>query len=149
MSEFTGALILQDNLDGNTWTVFKSFRYYFDKPEKKGWYIDVNSGFVTDLASKPLVRKTGKYNRPAVLHDHNYKYPVAYFEGSLPENFDFTICYCEKWLTRLECDNIFFISMRISGVNIFSASFYWLMVRLFGWKAWNRHRSRDEDLSGI
>ena len=140
MSEFTGALILKDNLDGATWTVQEAFRYYVGDPKFGGWYAQIDKLFVTDLASKPLVRKTGKYNRAAVLHDGLYKtpilYKVLYRVADIPN-------LAEKRITRWKADAMFFTAMRVSGVWLLQASFYWLMVRLFGWRSWNRHRRNE------
>lgn len=126
MSSFTDALILIDNEDGKTFTVGGDFTYYIGELPSQVFRV-IRKGFVTDLASKPaLLRRTGKYNKAAVLHDGLYDKPYVISYGVM------------KPLSRKECDEIFLEAMLVLNTRRFVAYAYYAFVRALGWRHW-RH----------
>lgn len=135
MSSFTNALILRDNEDGNTWTVVAIFSYLIGSLTS-GVAVTIAEGFVTDLASIPLLRRTGKHNAAAVVHDWLYRNPYVLIHITSVQIF-------KQPISRWRCDIIFLEAMKVKGVVWPRRYFYWAMVRLFGWIPWRKHRKND------
>lgn len=86
---------------------------------------EVPKAFQTDLASTPrifwqIAPPTGEYDEPAVIHDY------AYATGKHPR-------YTADWL-MLD-------SMISKGCNPVVSFAFFVMLRMFGWIAWNKHRN--------
>ena len=113
-----GLLYIADMGDGNNFRVLAPLDYM----SRDGEAHTVPIHFVTDLASNiwPL-RRIGKVNRPAVLHDYHYRTP--------------DLCW-NRWYA----DKIFLQSMTDAGVSKIQAYTFYSFVRAFGWKAWNKYR---------
>jgi hypothetical protein len=78
----------------------------------------VPQGFKTDFASVPkglqfLYKPQGKYSRASVLHDY---------------------LYTSKVVSRFKADEEFYQAMRYDGVSLFTASLFYLAVRIGGGK---------------
>jgi len=86
---------------------------------KTGLIISAPKDFTTDLTS---CHSEGLWSKPAILHDWMY--------------------FCGE-LTRKESDLIFKEAMISVGVGKFQRNKIYYGVRLFGWKAWNDHRRRN------
>ena len=89
----------------------------------------VPAGSSTDFASIPdmanwLVPKLGKYNLPAVLHDHFYK------TGLVGKDL---------------ADRIFLAAMKAAGVKWWRRELMFVAVRYGGWPAWWAHRKADKE----
>jgi hypothetical protein len=81
----------------------------------------VTAGFITDLASIPLIfrpaiDRNGKSRKAAVLHD---------------------LCYCLKHGTREAADALFLEALEAEGVSLITRRVMWLAVRAWGWRYWN------------
>ena len=141
MSSFTGALILRDNEDGETFTLVEHMRYYIGE-EGSHTFKDLLPGFVTDLASKPWpIRRTGPENRAAVLHDGLYADPfVTRVIGD---------SHYQVELTRKSCDLIFREALKVcflphpEAVSLWRRAqvyarieIYYRAVRAVGWRYW-------------
>lgn len=87
----------------------------------KGETIRVPRGFVCDEASD-LLRRRGDQNIAAVLHDW------LYAQGTRP---------------KAECDALFREAMASLGVNPVTRWTFYLGVKLFGGRAWQKHRDED------
>ena len=111
-------LTITDLDDGKNWLLEDVLKYL----TSEGIPHDVPKHFVTDLASVmwPL-RKVGKINKPAVLHDYMYRTP--------------SLCW-NRWYA----DKIFHESMIAADVPRVKADMFYLALRLGGWRAWNRYR---------
>jgi hypothetical protein len=86
----------------------------------------IKKGFVTDLASRPLLNNNDRTRYPAVAHDDLYK-EAGYFDA---EDIEYT---------RKEADVYFLEFMAKRGVNFFKRWMFYEGVRLLGWRPWNRH----------
>ena len=92
-----------------------------------GRVVIVPAGFVTDLASVPrvlwnLLPPLASYARAAVIHDY---------------------LYATNGLTRAEADGVLLEAMQATDVPFFTRSTIYAGVRLGGFVAWNKYRSRD------
>ena len=139
MSSFTNSLVLEDTGDGETWRVFRGFRYDIGD-EGSGVYAEVCAGTRTNLASIPralrsVVPRTGRGNAACVLHDYLYDVPYLYFDDAAraPQRID-----------RAHCDAIFYEALRVQGASIARASVMYAGVRSGGWVAWERAREVEE-----
>lgn len=111
-------------IDGNTWVILEPFTYI----ARDGEQIDVHAGFVTDFASVPrlfwiIFPKTGRYGRPALLHDFAYTYPNG--------------------RTRAEVDDLFRSAMEDIGIGWLTRILIHRAVRIGGGGAWARQRAED------
>jgi hypothetical protein len=122
MSSYTEELKLSP-FQAYRWITVEEFEYYTDLfGERK--YIKVPKNFITDLASVPrflwnIFPPFGKYTKAAVLHDYLYQNHSGF--------------------TRKEVDKIFKEAMKVSGVNFFIRNLFYLGVRVFGKKAWEKN----------
>lgn len=87
----------------------------------------VPEGFKTDLASVPrglwnLIPKSGKQDRPAVIHD---------------------FLYVHNGVSRSQADAILNEAMAVCGVGRVSRWIIYSGVRVGGWQTWNRYRAKD------
>lgn len=93
---------------------------------KTGEKITVPVGFVTDLAQIPrtlwfLYAPFGKYQKSAVVHDYLYRFQKK---------------------SRKEQDKIFYNAMKSDGVATGIRHLIYRFVRMFGWFAWNKNKSK-------
>ena len=97
---------------------------------KKGLYIEVPVGFVSDYASVPtclqgIIQSYGNHEKAAVIHDYLYS------------------AKCHIQITRKEADVIFLEQMKDLGVSYMKRKMMYRAVRLFGGTFWRRsHSSR-------
>lgn len=103
-----------------------------------GGIIDVEAGFVTDLASIPViftivVPKRGLYDPGAVVHDWLYK-----TNGIIPVTAQDGHRFAGQF-SRKECDDILLEAMTASGVPELLRQEIYLGVRLGGQAAWDQH----------
>lgn len=144
MSSFTHSLILEDTGDGHNWRVHRGFRYYISD-SLTGWYIPVDEGFLTDLASIPrlarvIVSVNGKGNNAAVVHDVLYRRPVIFKDDPA------TYGRCMQRISRLRADRIFHDALRVAGASKLRTRTLYRGVRLGGWVTWHRYRRRERGL---
>jgi hypothetical protein len=95
----------------------------------------VPAGFVTDFASvpalvTPLLPRTGRHNRAAVLHDYLYRIAV----GKIPScRLHLSVEQCDRdlppWLSRYDADRIFLRAMKELGVAQWRARAMYVGVR--------------------
>lgn len=117
-------LILEELPITNTkvkWKLKEQVVYTLEDTQEQ---ILVPKGFSTDLASIPrtlwvFYAPFGKYSRAAVVHDYLYRTQTK---------------------TRKESDKIFYKAMKDDGVATGIRHQVYLMVRLFGWFAWNKNK---------
>lgn len=86
-------------------------------------------GFITDLASiprpfRPILDRTGKSRKPAVLHD---------------------FLYCQHKLERSEADWIFLEALESEGVSLPVRWAMYLAVRAGGWAYWDKRDGMTMD----
>jgi len=118
---FITDLVLLDNEDGKSWTVFRDLVWRTSEG-----YVLVPKGFKTDLASIPralrsFYPKTGKQNAAAVLHDYHYRTP-------------------ELFTSKSTADKLFKEAMLSCGVKPFKANTFYLGVKWFGGSSWRASR---------
>lgn len=114
----------------NTWRLLRPLDY----GTRDGVLIRVPAGFVNDLASIPAVFRVvlpvnDLHREAAVLHDYLY-----YRQGSIWDNRTKNSIY----LTRAECDALFYDAMIERGTPRWKARAMFGAVRAFGWWAWTR-----------
>ncbi len=104
----------------------------FEYRSKKYGIIRVPKDFISDGASIPqwaysIVggRFTGKYLKPAIIHDWLY-HMLAY--------------------KRMKCDKIFLVGMKDAKEVFWKRRVIHLGVRVGGWKAWADHKRRIKAL---
>lgn len=96
----------------------------------------IHKGFKTDLASIPAVLRPivsnddYKVRNPAIVHDYLYSK-----NGRVVQN-------TPSWqkvlyLSRKDCDRLFYEALRFYGMSKTKAWLMWLAVRVGGWKAWD------------
>lgn len=106
-------------IDDNTFELNKNF-YAFDGRR----HYTVPKGFVSDFASIPQLLWPAfnpnefKVIPPAILHDFMYA--------------------CPNDVSRAEADSIFYSALIDNLVNPVKAYAYYIAVRLFGWKYYNK-----------
>ncbi len=98
------------------WELTEALEYY---SAILGRTLIVPVGFRTDIASVPwfvwsFVPPTGRYSRPAVVHDYLYR------AGNV---------------SRAQADAVFCEAMLVEGVVWWRRWVVWAAVRLFGWAA--------------
>lgn len=103
-----------------------------------GGIIDVEEGFITDLASIPViftivVPKRGPWDGPCVLHDKMY-----FHNGIIPVTAQDGHRFAARF-TRKQCDDILLEAMTALGVPDLSRQEIYLGVRLGGQSAWDQH----------
>ncbi|MFA5058915.1 MAG: DUF1353 domain-containing protein [Opitutaceae bacterium] len=120
--QFDGELVLTPLADGKRWKVHDAFSYETDG----GAVIEIQAGFVTDLASVPrflwpLFPPFGRYIRAAVIHDALYdrhRRHVGHY-------------------SRAYADAVLLEAMADDHVQRWQRRCIWLGVRLGGFVAWN------------
>lgn len=110
-------------IDGIRFRVMETLVY----TARDGRVFMVPVGFVTDFASSRVWRwnllpARAAYSEAAVLHDYLYS------TGDVG---------------RADADLLFHESLEFSGVGSFTRWKAYRAVRMFGWKAWDRHRLSD------
>lgn len=120
---FIGDLDLRD-IGAPWWRVLSRFGYQ----PKNGETIWVLPGFDTDLTSVPrlfwvLFPRDGAYRKAAVIHDWLY-------DSQEMSRYDADIMFCEI--------------MEYQRINRTTRYTMFLMLRSFGWLAWNRHKKRKK-----
>ncbi len=86
--------------------------------------IKVPVGFITDFASVPRIPGLywwfgGRANRPATIHD---------------------FLYANHIYDRRTADQIFLEALKADGYNLITSNMMYAAVRLFGRRAYNRHK---------
>lgn len=110
-----GRLRLDVAEDGG-WVVAEPFEYQYEPDE----VVRVMPGFRTDLVSapriaRPLIRTWGRYTKPAVAHDHDYRM---------------------RRVPRKVADRRFLAGMEALGVSWLMRRAMYAAVRSFGWLAY-------------
>lgn len=141
--------------DGRNWRVVRDLKFV----DQMGNVHVVHAGFVTDFASIPSLSKIGAglmligaalfqvsafcfplfalgfliawiaddlncddaLDGPATIHDEGYRRPRL---GST------------SWTMKFYWDWIFFVAMRVKGVELWKCWLIWFNVAAFGWWAW-------------
>ena len=124
MSSFTTPLIVQP-LNDRDWKLIEPFEYHVGSLESQE-IVSVSPGFKTDFASVPrllwiIIPPWGNYGKAAVIHDY---------------------CYSKRLYSRLRSDEIFLEAMEVLKVPHWKRKLMYYFVRLYGWSAWKRHRSK-------
>ncbi len=130
MSAFTrGPYVTTHPESDRKWVLIEDFSYDVGE-EDSGVRIKVPRRFVTDFASVPwfLLPLASPYGKPgwaAIIHDWLY--------------------YVHRWpnmdhMTRLEADQVFLEAMTVLEVWWIKRQFRYWVVRLFGWRAWQKKR---------
>jgi len=101
--------------------------------------ITVPFGFITDRASIPylaqwLIPKSGKYNRPSIIHDYLYKKG-----GFTDENLEWVK------LNQKQCDITYYKLMLSRGVSRWKAYTQYKTLRMLGFIQWNKYRKLDNE----
>lgn len=115
--------------------------WFFTLPD--GTPIIIHPGFVFDGASVPrlfwsILSPTGLLFLPAIVHDHAYG---RGFLLALDEQGQAYLYGKEK--SRGDWDRLFLdVALMINDYRLLSI-LAWLIIRLFGWVAWNKHRAND------
>jgi len=94
MATFDGFLDLRE-IGYELWSVLAPFRFTSDD----GTVVEIEAGFVTDLASVPalarsIVPKIGYWSQAAVVHDKGYR------EHRLGNNVEWTRKQVDQWLLQ-------------------------------------------------
>lgn len=146
MSSFTGSL-KTEWLDGRRWRVIETFRFYSGEPETS-LFIEVEKGFVTDLASIPkalrwLIPKVGRDSAASAVHD------VAYRTGYVKTAHVIDgVEHVEKTpVSRGVADSIYHQALVASKVGLWRRKVLYHGVSTFGWIAWNTYRKQGYGLS--
>ena len=111
-------------ISDNTYQLTRELKAF----DGKKYYV-VPEGFVTDYASIPRILwpvlnpQEHKTIPPAILHDFMYA--------------------CPNDITRVEADSIFYSALIDNLVNPVKAYAYYVAVRLFGWKYYNKDNHCD------
>lgn len=147
-----GSLQVEEVTDAQGRTVMREGRAVWRLLEPLIWCIGgyngavaftVPAGFVTDLASVPLLARwaipaSGPWQRAAVIHDWLYvsggvgpQMLVGLLGATEPEPR-------APKLTRTECDAIFLDAMAAAEVNIITRYAMWAAVRCFGCTGWGK-----------
>lgn len=143
MSSFTGALIVEDLLNGN-WKVYQSFAYDIGALGS-GRTVVIPQGFTTDFASIPkllwtILPPNGQaYDRAAVVHDYLYR------GGWITEAGTRLLHYPE----RAEADSILNEAMAVSNVGRVKRWAIYEGVRVGGWVPWNKYRHPEDHTAGF
>lgn len=140
-SSFTGALVVEDKLDGN-WVVVRSF-YYDIGALGANRHVVIPEGFTTDFASIPkplwnILPPNGcAYDRAAVVHDFLYR--GGFITEFLPGEFELEPeIEVHHDPTRAEADSILNEAMTISGVGRLKRWLIYSGVRVGGSSAWSK-----------
>lgn len=114
------------------------WKLYFPLPYRgnvDSWVVP--AGFITDFASipapfTPLLPRTGKHNRAAVLHDYLYRIATGIIESckNHPAGHD---CGLPVWLPRKDADRIFLRAMREVETPEWRARSMFIGVRAAHW----------------
>jgi len=132
MSKFTTELKIKVLDKGKRFENLLEFQYYRENDKKD--IIVIPKGFITNFASIPRLfwsiypplgyGKGFNYAKSAMLHDFLY---TSNAKNSAGQRY-----------TRKEADEIFLESMLAVGVYRFNAYLFWICVRLFGRKNYER-----------
>jgi hypothetical protein len=114
---FTTKLIVSEHENGS-WRLEQPLVYVGAKEQ-----FTVPAGFLTDFASVPkmfwnIIPPTGKHTKAAVLHDWFYREPTG--------------------VSQKDGDGIFRRIMREEGVGKSKRYVMWSMVRMFGWRSYQK-----------
>ncbi len=120
MSQFIGDLDLRDMGDGSRFKLLSALVY---ASEYLNTLVIVPAGFVTDLASIPLIGHHRTWSKAAVVHDY---------------------LYATNGITRGDADATLGEAMKVLKVPAWRRWIVISQLRLWGWKAWNEHRARDQ-----
>lgn len=121
MSSFTEGL--EYEFAGSYWNhnpiyvITKGFNYKVGSVESPILTVDIEPGFMTDMASIPfpfnlLFKPNGKWAKAAIIHDKLYSEDYAF-------------------LSKVVCDSIFLEAMLVLDVNVPSAYLLFLTVRIY------------------
>ena len=121
MARFRTDLVVIDNGDGRTWTLAAPLVYESDL---LGRVMVAPAGMVTDLASVPLLSNHRSWTRAAVIHDR---------------------LYAVNGLSRSQADAVLSEAMQALGVPAWRRWIVRSNLRLFGGRAWKKHRARDQE----
>ena len=137
MSSYTDGVVLQQRDGTDLFNIFHSFYYHVGSKDSGDW-VFIDQGVPTDGNSRPwffgwLVPQFGRYTKAAVIHDKLYAHPWVYV-SRLDEQLR---------VSRKEADKIFLEALLVLGCPPKLARFEYRMLRMFGGRAWRKHRSRD------
>lgn len=123
------------SLPPRRWRLEKPLR--FRSPWLHAW-VCVPNGFVSDAASVPaslawLFPREGRGFRAAVIHDWLYR------SGSILTG------YGPEQISRDDADEVYLEALEACGVRWLQRHGAWLAVRLFGGRAWDKHRNADDE----
>lgn len=103
----------------------------------------IPAGFITDFASiprifTPLLPRTGRHNRAAVLHDYLYRIAMGIIPSCThPDGHGGCLimggCGLPQWLSRKDADRIFLRAMREVETEEWRARAMFLGVRASHW----------------
>jgi len=122
-----GVTILVPFAEQMNWIVWKDIGWMPDTSDGPDVVrVDVERGFVTDLASipsylAPILRKSGKFSNAAIYHDWLYWRQA------------------EAGSTREVADRVFDRAMNDMGVDAVTRNLIWAGVRVFGGDAWEEN----------
>ena len=117
-------LVLCQYIGEEDFEVDQSFNVYW-----LNYIITIHVGFATDLASKPIGRKSGKWNMAAIVHDFLY-------HGGEVRDRDTGVM---AQPTQHEADRIFRDLMKYSGVDEDTYTQMYAAVRIFGHFTWDKY----------
>lgn len=111
---------------GKKFFIEKQFTFVFSYSGKT-YMVDVPVGFGTDFESIPSavprwIADPWDYPEEGAAHDY------LYFTGRFP-----------KYISDL----VYRAALEYSGASYYQRQKRYLAVKMFGWKAWNKHRKRD------
>jgi hypothetical protein len=116
VSAFRSDLILRDLGDGRRFELVAPLVYESDRRQAT---LIVPAGTITDLASIPLLGNHRTWSRAAVVHDFLYQ---------------------TNGVSRSEADAVLGEAMLVLGVPAWRRWIVLGNLRVFGWRAWNKHR---------
>lgn len=123
MSSFTTPLVAEFEDDGIHYVIWQIFAYAIGILNS-GIMVSVPVGYRTDLASVPwwirwLLPPNGKYGKAAVIHDYLCTYRQVMVNG------------VGVYITRAQCDAIFFEAMTVLKVPAWQKYPMYLAVRAY------------------
>jgi len=133
VSQFTQPLDIRQLPDGKTWELLTSFDYHVGT-EDSDEVITVEAGFISDGGSIPpfawpiVGHPLDEFAAAAFLHDWLYQHPAS---------------GVEKDRSRRRCDQIFLEALIVLEIGWLRRTTMYSLVRLGGWKAWNKYRNRE------
>lgn len=127
-------------VDGRRWVLLDSFKYHVGGPDS-GHIVLVPAGFTTDFASIPrglwnTFPPTGPYAPAALVHDWLYTTGEVLLRNTTGHDYLYLI-------GRKYADDTFREVMEVIGVGRIKRNLMYRAVRLFGGRAWDKHRAAE------